>query len=261
MDILTQILQDVRLTVSDRQSEIPLKVIIEKAYKVAAGKKPHSFYNALNTGKIEIIAEIKKASPSRGIICKNFDYRKISYEYTQGGAAAISVLTEEKYFSGRLEFLSEIAQTASPPLLRKDFIVHEYQIYEAAAHSASAVLLIAAALDPKQLRYFLQLAHSLNMDALVEVHDFKELEKALNADAKIIGVNNRDLKTFKTTLQKSLEMSEFIPAQKLKISESGIRSRADIQKLEKAGYNAVLIGETLMRQADRAAFLKQLRGV
>jgi len=260
MDILTQIINNTQLTIKKRQSEIPLAVMREMANKATARKQPHSFYKALNTGKVEIIAEVKKASPSKGIICNDFDHLKIAHEYTQGGAAAISVLTEEKYFLGNLTYLSDIAQTASPPLLRKDFIVHEYQIYEAVVHSASAVLLIAAALETQQLKIFLQLIHELNMDALVEVHDRKELEKALTAEAKIIGVNNRDLKTFQTLLEKSLEMSEFIPNEKLKISESGIHTRADIIALEKAGYNAVLIGETLMRQSDRTAFLKQLRG-
>jgi len=261
MDILSQIINDTQMVVKQRLTEIPLKRIRDNAEKAVAGKQPFRFYNALNSGKIEIVAEIKKASPSKGIISKTFDYLKIADEYTRGSAAAISVLTEEKYFSGRLSYLSDIAQITPLPLLRKDFIIHEYQIYEAAVHSAGAVLLISSVLDLNRLKSFLQLVHSLNMDALVEIHNYEELDKALKADANIIGVNNRDLKTFQTTLKKSQQLSEFIPKQKLKISESGINSRADIELLEDAGYNAVLIGESLMRQQDRTAYLNQLRGV
>ncbi|HPG38475.1 MAG TPA: indole-3-glycerol phosphate synthase TrpC [bacterium] len=261
MDILHKIIADTRETLAQRKAGLSPAAVREKAETVSKNKQPQRFNRALQSDHIAIIAEVKKASPSKGVICPNFDHLQIAYDYTRGGAAAISVLTEEKYFDGKLSYLADIAKTASPPLLRKDFIIDSYQVYEAAACSASAILLIAAALDTIQIKEFLDLAYTLKLDAMVEVHNAAELEKALNANAAIIGVNNRNLATFHTSLNTSLELAKLIPADKIKVSESGIHSRADVLTLTKAGYNAVLVGELLMQQADRTAGLRALRGV
>ncbi len=261
MNILKEIITDTREALKKRKSELSATSMRNKAETVCKTRQPHRFYKALQTDNIAIIAEVKKASPSKGVICRDFDHLQIAYDYTRGGAAAISVLTEEKYFSGKLSYLADIAKTASPPLLRKDFIIDSYQVYEAAACSASAILLIAAALETAQLRELLSLVHELKLDALVEVHNAAELEKALLVEAAIIGVNNRNLETFHTTLKTSLELAKTIPADKIKVSESGIHNRADVLTLAKSGYNAVLVGEMLMQQADRTAGLRELRGV
>ena len=261
MNILDQIINNTRKDLKDKKNKIPIEKLDDLAEQQVSGNVFHRFYKALNSSHIEIIAEVKRASPSRGIICKDFDPVRIAHEYANGGAAAISVLTEGKYFMGSIKYLTDIATQVNLPLLRKDFIIDKYQIYEAAAHSASAVLLIAAALSEQHLRDFLSLIHSLKMDALVEIHDRDELAKTLNTDAGIIGINNRDLRTFETRLEKSLDLVKEIPLDKIKVSESGIKSRRDITRLENAGFDAVLIGETLMRQPNRTAFIRELRGV
>jgi len=261
MDILQKIIAATRETLAQRKAGLPPETLREKAEIVCKNKQPQRFYRALQSDHIVIIAEVKKASPSKGVICADFDHLQIAYDYTRGGAAAISVLTEEKYFDGKLSYLADIAKTASPPLLRKDFIIDSYQVYEAAACSASAILLIAAALDTAQIKELLDLAQTLKLDTLVEVHNPAELEKTLPTKAAIIGVNNRNLATFHTNLSTSLELAQLIPPEKLKVSESGIHSRADVLTLANAGYNAVLVGELLMQQADRTACLRELQGV
>ena len=258
--ILDQIIRYVRRRVAEDKKRFPESAIRQRAEEQGAAAPAHRFRKALEGDGIQIIAEVKKASPSKGLICEDFDPVAIAEEYHRGGAAAISVLTEEKYFQGDIRHLEEISQATGLPTLRKDFIIDEFQIYEAAARSASAVLLITAALSRRQLGDFLALAESLHLDALVEVHDSRDLDKALTAEAGIIGINNRNLKTFRVSTRTSLELVHEIPPHVVRVSESGIDSREDVVEMEQAGFDAVLIGTTLMQARDRAGFLQELRG-
>ncbi len=258
MTILDQIIENTKNEVAHRKARLPLAAVRDAAESSAVTRP--SFYEALAQPGINIIAEVKKASPSKGVICEDFDPVRIATEYAQGGAAAISVLTDEKFFQGHLTFLDDIAENVNKPLLRKDFIIDEYQIYKARLHQASAVLLLAVSLDVKQLTDFLHLAHDIGLDALVEVHDADELENALKTPARIIGVNNRNLKTFAVSLQTSHDLACDIPDDKIKVAESGIFTHEDISSLQASGFDAFLIGESLMRQADRVMALKKMRG-
>jgi len=218
-----------------------------------------SFREALSrTERINIIAEIKRQSPSKGVIREDFNHLAIAEAYATAGAAAMSVLTEEDFFGGSLRFLTEIHQRVDVPLLRKDFIIDEYQIYEAKAAGASAMLLITAILNDELLTKFIQLAEEVNLDALVEVHSETEMRRAAAVGAKLIGVNNRDLTTFKVDLETSLHLAGIAPDDALLVSESGITSREDIQELRAAGYQAFLIGEHFMLQNDVGAALRKL---
>lgn len=205
-----------------------------------------------------IVAEVKKASPSKGVIRVDFDPLRIARSYAANGAVAISVLTEERYFQGSLEHLAAIREAVGVPLLRKDFLFDPYQLYEARAFGADAVLLIVAVLDDALLRDLLQLVGALQLSALVEVHDRLELERALDSGARLLGINNRDLHTFHSDLATTEELARCIPAGALVVSESGIETAADIERLERAGVGAFLIGETLMRAADPGAKLAEL---
>lgn len=261
MDILTKIIKNRFKQVKLAKLEKPLDELIINANKVVQSNLPNRFLNGLKYNNTGIIAEVKKASPSKGIICENFNYLDIAKEYEKGGAAAISVLTEESYFQGHINYMKDISQNVNCPVLRKDFIIDEYQIYEAALNGASAILLIAAALSEKQLLRFQELATLLKMDSLVEVHNEEELKQVLNVGAHIIGINNRDLRDFSVTLETSYRLGKRIPKDIIKISESGIYSREDIIELGKNGFHAALVGETLMRQSDRLQYLKYLRGL
>ena len=218
------------------------------------------FAQALAAPGMSFICEVKKASPSKGLIAPNFPYLDIAKAYQAAGAAAISCLTEPYWFQGSDQYLKEIAQAVTIPVLRKDFTVDEYMIYGAKVLGASAVLLICAILDDGQLKDYHALAHSLGLSALVEAHDKTELNRALSAGAGIIGVNNRDLRTFTVDVSNSLRLRKLAPPEVLFVSESGIKTPEDIQKLYDNGTNAVLIGETLMRAPDKKAMLAQLRG-
>ena len=208
--------------------------------------------------KIKFIAEVKKASPSAGIIREDFNYLNIAKEYEAGGASAISVLTDKEFFKGDLKYLSEIKKTVNLPVLRKDFIIDPYQIYEAKAAGADLILLIARILTREQIDTFLTLAHKLGMECLVEVHDNDELNTVLETEASIIGINNRNLDTFETNIETTLQLCHLIPEEKIIVSESGIKTRADVLNLEKAGIDAILIGETLMRSQDITQKIKEL---
>ena len=208
--------------------------------------------------RIKFIAEVKKASPSAGIIRADFNYINIAMEYEAGGASAISVLTDKEFFKGDIKYLSEIKKTVSVPVLRKDFIIDPYQIYEARAAGADLVLLIARILTKEQIEIFLSLSHELGMECLVEVHDNDELEKVLETESAIIGINNRNLDTFETNLETTLQLCHRIPEDKIIVSESGIKTRADVLMLEEAGIDAILIGETLMRSEDISRKIKEL---
>lgn len=218
------------------------------------------FEQALAKKRMSFICEVKKASPSKGLIAPEFPYVQIAKEYEAAGADAISVLTESAYFQGKNEYLTKIRQTVQIPLLRKDFTVDEYMIYEAKNIGADAVLLICAILSPMQLSEYAGIARELGLSALVEAHDEREVKMALAADARIVGVNNRNLKDFTVDINNSVRLREMVPENILFVSESGMKTRQDIERLEQNGTNAVLIGETLMRSADKKAALQELRG-
>lgn len=258
---LDRILASTRATVAASK----LRVSIAEVERLAGQHQPRGWADALRrraaTGPA-VIAEIKKASPSKGLIRAEFDAAQLAKSYFAGGAAALSVLTDEPFFQGSLRNL-ELASTAVPlPCLRKDFIVDEYQIAEARAHHADAILLIAAALSDGELQRFAQVARALSLDVLVEVHTADELERVLTALGEIgadaIGVNNRDLHSFQVRLETSLELAERIPPSVVRVTESGIASQEDITRLRTAGFDAFLIGESLMRQADPGAALALL---
>ncbi len=208
---------------------------------------------------LTVIAEVKRASPSAGTIAGDFDPVAIAREYEHAGADAISILTDKKYFRGDLSYLGLIREAVALPLLRKDFIIHEVQIYEAAAAGADAILLIAAALEPAQLQYLLGVAEECQLDVLVEVHDLAEMEVALDSDARIIGVNNRDLRTFEVSLETTERLSEEVGADVILVSESGIHTTADAARVKSWGVDAILVGEALMRATDRAAKMRELK--
>lgn len=218
------------------------------------------FEKALKKSGISFICEAKKASPSKGIIAENFPYVEIAREYEMAGADAMSVLTEPYYFLGQDRFLEEIRKAVKLPLLRKDFTIDTYMIYQAKLMGADAVLLICSILSPMQLSEYLGLADELGLSALVEAHEEKEIEMALHAGARIIGVNNRNLKDFTVDIHNSVRLRELVPKEVLFVSESGMKTREDIRRLEENGTDAVLIGETFMRSRNKAEMLKELRG-
>lgn len=255
--ILDQLAASTQKRVERRKTEVPLDIIKAQAQKLAS-TTDFPFERALLAKGMSFICEVKKASPSKGLIAPDFPYLQIAKEYEAAGASAISVLTEPEYFLGSDQYLKEIAQTVSIPVLRKDFTVDAYQIYEAKTLGAAAVLLICAILSEEQLKEYLKIAHSLGLSALVEAHDEEEVKKAVKSGARIIGVNNRDLKTFTVDLNNSVRLRSLIPADRIYVSESGIRGAEDVGVLYRNGTNAVLIGETLMRSPDKGAMLKAL---
>lgn len=235
--------------------------------EVAAGRKDfRDFAGALRRGQgVALIAEIKKASPSAGILRQDFDAVGVARQYEAGGASALSVLTDEKFFHGRVEYLQQIRDAVSLPLLRKDFLVDELQVYESVARGADAVLLIVAILDAVQLGNFIGLAKQLGVVALVEVHNELEMDRALAAGAELIGINNRDLRDFSVDLATTERLAVAIAAHSgarrpLIVAESGINTRADVERVVKAGVDAILVGESLMRSGDIARKMKELSG-
>jgi indole-3-glycerol phosphate synthase len=218
------------------------------------------FGKALTGGEIRLIAEVKKASPSKGVIRQDFDPVAIAKTYEASGAACLSVLTEKKYFQGDLGYLGSIRMAVGLSLLRKDFIIDEYQLFEARAAGADAVLLIAACLEKREMADFLGVAAELGLDVLVESHTYKELDRSLAAGAMLVGINNRDLRTFKVTLQTTLDLLKDIPDDRTVVSESGIATRDDVVTLQKAGVDAILVGESLMREKDIGKKVKELLG-
>ena len=223
-------------------------------------QQPFLFEECLKKNDISFICEIKKASPSKGIIAEDFPYLDIAQAYEQAGADAISILTEPQFFLGHNRYLAEIRQAVNIPLLRKDFIIDLFQIEQSAWLGADAILLICAILTPVQLSAFISAADKLGLSALVETHDETELKTALKAGARIIGVNNRDLKTFKVDTGTSIRLRKLVPNDVLFVSESGIRTAYDVEQLRLNGANAILVGETLMRATDKMAALEILRG-
>ncbi len=256
--ILQQIIGQKRLRLNQAKEHKPLselKAIIEEL------PPPKSFSEAVNVkDRINIIAEIKRASPSRGIIRNNFDIAEIKRAYEQGGVAACSILTEEDFFMGCLEDLRSLRRLTDKPILRKDFIFNPYQVFEAREAGADAVLLIAALLDQDDLKSLIALSTSLGLSALVEVHTLSELFRSLDAGADILGINNRDLHTFEIDLDTSVRLNQFIPVDKIAISESGIKGPDDIRFLLKAGINTFLIGEYFMKRDNIAEAVAELKG-
>ena len=258
MNILEQLAAHAKERVALAEQACPLEIIREKASRMEKGDG--SFEKALKRPDLSFICECKKASPSRGVIAESFPYLQIAREYQEAGADAVSVLTEPKWFLGSDRYLREIAETVSLPCLRKDFTVDEYMIYEAKLLGASAVLLICSILSSRQLREYLQVCETLGLSALVETHDEGEVDMALEAGARIIGVNNRNLRDFSVDMENSRRLREQIPAEVLFVSESGVRTAVDAAALREIGADAVLVGETMMRAKDKRAMLAELRG-
>ncbi len=217
------------------------------------------FKKALKDPEIAIIAEVKKASPSKGLIAEDFDYIEIAKDYEQAGASAISVLTEPYFFQGSNDFLKEISENVSIPILRKDFTIDEYMIYEAKLLGASAILLIVSILDANQLKEYLDLAHELGLSAIVETHDADEIRTAMDAGAGIIGVNNRNLADFTVDINNSINLRRLVNEDIIFISESGIKTKEDVSRLKENNVDAVLIGETLMRSDDKKSLILELK--
>lgn len=266
MNILKEIAEKRKVHIDKKKVQMPLEVVQKQAEQMALRELEQNksfrfpFKEALSREGINFICEVKKASPSKGVIAEDFPYIDIAKEYEEAGAAAISVLTEPDYFLGRDTYLKEIAETVRIPVLRKDFVVDTYQIYEAKILGASAVLLICTLLDDDTLKAYIDIARGLGLSALVEAHDEEEVLRAVNAGADIIGVNNRDLKTFSVDINNSVRLRALVPSNIIFVSESGIKTADDIKKLRDNGTNAVLIGETLMRAEDKRQVLKELAG-
>ena len=265
MDILQEIAERTKERIEAKKKNYPLDRLMGMVCPKSNAVHDFPFEKSLRAIKttgvkdIAFICEIKKASPSKGIIAENFPYLDIAKDYKEAGAAAISVLTEPYYFLGDHRYLVEIACTVQIPLLRKDFTVDSYMIYEAKKYGASAVLLICAILDSKTLCEFISIADSLGLSSLVEAHNENEVKMALNCGARVIGVNNRDLKTFEVDTGNSIRLRKLVPDDVIFVSESGIRTAQDVELLCSNGVDAVLIGETLMRESDRKAAIARLR--
>lgn len=259
--ILDTIAEAARRRVEERRHEKPLKQVIKEAF-LLTGQCPDQgkrFEQALSGPEISFICEVKKASPSKGLISPDFPYVDIARDYEKGGADAISVLTEPEFFLGNDRYLKEIHQASPLPILRKDFTVDSYQIYEAKTLGASCVLLICSLLNQEQLARFISIAGELGMGALVEAHSAREVSMAMEAGARIIGINNRNLKTFEVDFSNALKLRRLVDQDTVFVAESGIRTAKDIEALAAAKVNGVLVGEVLMRASDRIAALKALK--
>ena len=255
--MLDKIIAQKREEVEQRKKAAPLTYLQER---IVDQKLPLDLAPALKGDHIRLIAEVKKASPSRGLLSPNLDPTELAQTYVEGGAAAISVLTEESYFMGSIEHLAAIREAVELPLLRKDFIFDSYQVYESRAYGADALLLIAAILSQGQLKELVSLSRSLGLRCLVEVHSQREVEMVVLSEAEIIGINNRDLDTFTVDITTTRRLRPLIPQERIVISESGIRSKRDIEKLGKWGVDAVLVGEALVTANDIPAKMKELIG-
>lgn len=258
MNILQEIAEKTRLRVAAAKEKKSLEEMKKEA-EALPKDTGFPFEKALAEEGVSFICEVKKASPSKGLIAPEFSYVEIAKEYEKAGARAISVLTEPEYFKGSVEYLKEIHEVVDLPLLRKDFTVDEYMIYEAKVIGAAAVLLICSLLDDATLKRYIQIADNLGLSALVEAHDEEEVLRAAKAGARIIGVNNRDLKTFTVDIHNSIRLRNLVNEKILFVSESGIKEHAQIVELEQNNVNAVLIGETLMRADNKKEILDELR--
>ncbi|MBA7694158.1 Indole-3-glycerol phosphate synthase [subsurface metagenome] len=253
--MLNRIITQKKVEVKEGKKSMPLSCLEEQ---IAQQEAPLDLALALRGSRVQLIAEVKKASPSRGVLCPNFNPVELAKTYAQGGATAISVLTDEKHFQGSVDHLTAIRKDVKLPLLRKDFIIDTYQVYESRACGADALLLIVAILSQEQLEELLSLSHSLGLKCLVEVHSEGEVERALLSGAEIIGTNNRDLNTFTTDINTTRRLLPLIPPRRIVVSESGIKSRSDVEKLKDWGVNAVLVGEALVTSGDILSKMKEL---
>ncbi len=253
--MLDRIIAQKREEVEQSKQRMPLSRLEER---IARQKEPLDFALALNGAHTRLIAEVKRASPSRGRLCPDFNPVKLAKAYAQGGAAAISVLTEANYFEGSLNHLAAIRAEIRLPLLRKDFIFDPYQVYESRAYGADALLLMASVLNQSQLKELLSLSHSLGLGCLVEAHNQAEVEQALTSQAEIIGINNRDFNNFAVDINTTHRLRSLIPPQKIVVSESGINHRSDVEKLRGWGVNAILVGEALVTARDIPAKMREL---
>lgn len=256
--ILNTLAQSAKIRVENEKKIISLEEM--KNIALAMPKKNFEFEKALVKDDITFICEVKKASPSKGIIAEDFPYVQIAKDYESAGASAISVLTEPEYFKGSTEYLKEISENVNIPIIRKDFTVDEYMIYQARVIGASAILLICAILDTNTIKKYIQICDTLGLSALVEAHDEKEIESAINAGARLIGVNNRNLKDFTVDIHNCTNLRKLVPNEVIFVAESGIKTSEDINILRKANVNAVLIGETLMRSENKGSMLSKLKG-
>lgn len=259
MNILEEIAEKTKERINREMRYKPLEELRKEAHAMETGTG-FPFERAVKEGGLSFICEVKKASPSKGVIAEEFPYVQIAKEYELGGASAVSVLTEPFYFMGSDNYLREIKKEISLPVLRKDFTINEYMVYQAKVMGADAILLICAILNDAVLNNLLSIAGRLGLSALVEAHDGEEVQRAVKAGARLIGVNNRDLKTFKVDINNSLRLRKLVPEDITFVSESGIQSKEDILKLAANGTDGVLIGETMMRAGgDRVSVLKELR--
>lgn len=258
--ILDDLVAATKKRVAQQKIELPLAELKQAALALPVSEA-RPFEEHLRQPGFRIIAEVKKASPSKGLIAKDFPYLAIAKEYDQAGADAISVLTEPAYFMGSLDYLKEIAAAVDTPVLRKDFTIDPYMIYEAKVAGAAAVLLIVSILTDEQLRDYLQLADQLGLSALVEAHDETEVKRALAADARIIGTNNRNLKNFTVDFSNSERLRQLVPDDRVFIAESGVKQVGDAAELQKHNIHVSLIGETLMRATDKTTLIHELKGM
>lgn len=257
--ISDRILPAVRSRLEERKRRVPLAELeARRASRPPVGGSRASFAAALQGPHVALIAEVKRASPSAGFIRPHLQVDQVVRNYAAAGAKAISVLTEEDHFRGSLADLATAAASTKLPVLRKDFVIDEYQVYEAWACGASAILLIAALLSDSQLPHLIQLAGSLGLDVLLEVHDRGELERALSFGGVVIGINNRDLRTFRVSLDTTLDLAGLVPPEFVLVAESGIRNRSDLERLATCGVNAVLVGEALLRGEDEVGKVREL---
>lgn len=260
-DILERIAADKRIQVEEEKMEISLEQMKEKAFATIDSLPAFIFEETLKEAGISFICEVKKASPSKGVIAEDFPYVQIAKDYERAGASCLSILTEPKYFLGCDRYLQEIRKAVGLPILRKDFTIDFYQIYQAKVLGANAVLLICSLLDEAFIKEGIDICDRLGLTALVETHDEAEIQMAVNAGARVIGVNNRNLRDFSVDISNSARLRKLAPEGTVFVAESGIRDRADVRALEEADINAVLIGETLMRAGNKTAKLNELKSL
>lgn len=258
-DVLQRIVQRTRERLASQA--IDVEDARHAAREHANARASHAFFAALSRPDVNVIAEVKSASPSAGMIVADPDVEGIARDYARGGAAAISIVTEPEFFHGSQRWIARAKRAADLPVVMKDFIVEPSQIMAAAAAGADAVLLLASLLSAAEIGRFIAMLDDLGMDALVEVHDETELERAIDAEARIIGVNNRDLRTFRVDLATAERLAANMPPDALRVAESGIKTRQDVDRLRNAGFHAFLVGESLLRQNDRAAAVRSLAGM
>lgn len=260
MGILNEIISRKKEQLKDSKTRLPIKDLRAKIGDVEESRNFKTAIKRSHGEKVKLVAEIKRASPSKGMIKRDFDHLSIARTYEEKAVSAVSILTEENFFQGNLKFLSEVKKVITKPILRKDFVFDEYQIYESKANEADAILLIAAILDKNQAAEYLHLSKELGLSVIFEVHNSKELEMALLIDSDMIGINNRDLKTLQVNINTTFELKKEIPSCKVTISESGIKTREDVKRLEDACIDSILVGTALMEAEDIGKKIDELMG-